>query len=173
MDKLAKRAGVAMLVVVAAAGSAFAMGLARFASSVETERIAGTPHLQAFRAPPPPPSPAPAVEPARRVEEIQVAAPTGRPSPAAVARAPARRGPPTPVAVLEPAPASEDSAEDAPAPDMLDLDFGAHDREAKLVERSADAFEARQVGGAEEKHRRVIAGQRVVFETDLASPEPR
>jgi len=78
------------------------------------------------------------------------------------------------VAAVEPTlPASEASAGDEPATDMLDLDFGAHDREAKLVERSADAFEARQIGGAEQKHRRVIPGQRVVFETDLASPEPR
>jgi hypothetical protein len=108
------------------------------------------------------------------VEETQVVAPKGKPSPAAVARAPARRGLPTPVAVLEPTlPAREDSAEDEPATDKLDLEFGAHEREAKLVDRSADAFEARQIGGAEEKHRRVIPGQRVVFETDLASPEPR
>jgi hypothetical protein len=168
MDKLAKRAGVAML-VVAAAGSAFALGLARFASSVETERVAATPHVAAARRMPDP-MPAPAVETPKPVE-VPVVVVMARPAVPAEPQKAAALAPKKIPARPSPAPERAPiAAREPPADDMLDLDFGAHSREAQLADRGPNAFGVRQLGGAEEKHRRLIPGERVTFETDLASP---
>jgi len=175
MDKLAKRAGVAALIVVAAAGSAFALGMARYASSLETSGVGDTPRLVAALRLPAPAPPA-AVAPPTLVLPLVVEIPkqaAGAPQRLEAAPLPQKQAPPKKLALRATAvPASEgrDLTPEPVADDMLNLDFGGNEREAKLAERGPHAFGARQLGGAEEKHHRVIPGERVTFETDLAKP---
>jgi hypothetical protein len=173
MDKLAKRAGVGMLIVIAAAGSAFALGLARFASALETDsaplKLAATldwPKTPAIAQRP--------VDPAQLPEVLVVgAANAANPRAPNAVGAPPRNMPQRPAAppkVEEPRAIAESEPEAARPSDMLDLDFGATEREAKLADRGHHAFTARQLGGAEEKHRTFVAGEHVTFETDLGRP---
>lgn len=171
MDKLAKRAGVTALVMLVTAGSAFAWGLARFASSVDTEPA---PRLKLDASLKLPKAPVFAAVATPTPELLALAAP-GPSLAAAVEKSlgaskkPAARAK-TALAVREP---PEVAAErEAPRADDL-LDFGpdVSDREAKLAERGAKAFSVRQPGGAAEEHRAGKgSGEHVIFETDLAKP---
>ena len=177
MDMLAQRAGVAALILLATAGSAFAWGLGRFASSVDRP---DTPRLRMDAALKQPKASLFAAMATPRPLVLDAVAPETKPDLAtAFGKA---LGTPQPKAARRPKTADipagnavsardrDDSAE--PRPDDL-LDFGpdASDREAKLADRSAKAFSVRQPGGAEQEHKLVSArGERVTFETDLAKP---
>jgi len=170
MDKLAKRAGVGMVIVIAAAGSAFAFGLARSASSLDTNRAAlklSKAPLPAIRAvDPPQPLEPPIAVAALKPELPQATGRTLRTTPKKLALQPkAAEG-------VEAVNASEHEAASPLADDMLNLDFGAGEREAKLADRGPKAFGVHQLGGAEEQLKERAGGVRVTFETDLASPEP-
>jgi hypothetical protein len=170
MDKLAKRAGVGMLIVIAATGSAFALGLVRSASSLDTDRAV----LKLSKAPLPAIR---AVAPPRPLDEPVPLAALKPDLPSAFAKAlgatpkaPAPR--PRAAVAVKPALMEEREPASPPADDMLNLDFGADEREAKLADRGPKAFGVHQLGGAEEQRKERSGGVRVTFETDLARPEP-
>lgn len=177
MDKLAKRAGVAMLVVLATAGSAFAWGLVRFASTVDAE----TPRLRldaALRASALPLAAVakPAPEAHAAAERLSKLATALNPRGEKAKKPPAKIAAPTETTPSAPARTSVAAAAprepDLPrAEDLLDFGPGANEREAKLAERDAKAFNIRQLGGAEDQHRILKdSGERVTFETDLGRP---
>jgi hypothetical protein len=167
MDTLAKRAGVATLVMVATVGSAFALGLGRLA-------LRDTPVLKLEAALKVPesgflaamtPSKAPPSDPEARKPGLAPA--SGK----ALGTAPKRpTAPPKAVQMTEAA--TVRSEPELPlADDLLDFGPGANDREAKLSGRGAKAFTVRQPGGVEELHPAVKdSGERVTFETDLGRP---
>jgi len=174
MDKLARRAGVAALIVLAAAGSAFAWGLGRFASSIDRD----TPRLRmdaALKQPKAPVFAAMAATPPPSLEDALIAKPelatamgkalgTPAPKPMAPAKKP-------PISQANPGMADEREAMEPRPDDLLDFGPGAGEREAKLAERGAKAFSVRQPGGPEQEHRLVDGrAERVTFETDLAKP---
>lgn len=177
MDMLAQRAGVATLILLATAGSAFAWGLGRTASSIDR---AHTPQLRMEAALKKPKASLFAAMAAPKPLALEAAAPAAQPD---LARAfgkalgapnpkPARRAksPDTPAATAVITAEREDSPEPR-ADDMLDLGPDASDREAKLADRGARAFSVRQPGGAEQEHKLVSSrGELVTFETDLAKP---
>lgn len=184
MDKLAKRAGVAALILFATAGSALAWGLGRFASNLDRrdrpllrmDAALKQPKAQVFAAmaASPPPAletaPAPLALGAAVVAKPDLASAFGKALGAAVPRS-APRGKSRAMSA-DRAPDRAEADDAAPRPDDL-LDFGpdASEREAKLSERDARAFRVRQPGGAEQAHKLVDSrGERVTFETDLAKP---
>ncbi len=175
MDKLAKRAGVAALIVLATAGSAFAWGLGRFAGSIDradTPRLRMETALKQPKAPvfaamatPPPPSLEAALA---ATPEVANAVGKALVTPVPKASAPSKRSDiSAKPAVLA---AGQDAVEARPD-DLLDFGPGAAEREAKLAERGARAFSVRQPGGAQQEHKLIDGrGDRVTFETDLAKP---
>ena len=177
MDKLAKRAGVAALVLIASAGSALAFGLYRMASSLEASSGQNeNPQLAAaIRLPQAPLARAPIV---------------AAPEPAAAAPAPAKpdeaaKPGPAPKADLASAfgaalgvdpkraartatgePHAENASDTPKAPDMLTLSGAT--RDVKLGDREAKSVGVRQTGGAEQQRKAdKTAGERISFETDL------
>jgi len=175
MDKLVKRAGVAMLVVLATLGSAFAWGLARHASAIGRS---GPPRLRmdaALKRPTAPlfaavSKPAAVAIEAANAPKAEPPRPSGR-AVGATAKKPAQRLR-SPDLVPDPSGVPDDLELLPPPPDdLLDFGPGGRDREAKLSERGAKAFSVRQPGGAAQEHKLVSdRGERVTFETDLARP---
>ena len=171
MDKLVNRAGVAMLVLIATAGSAFAWGLARYAASVDSPEPPTLKLTAALKAPrvslAAPLAQTPAVQPLPPVERD-----LGRAFSRALGPAQKKSGQrlKTPDLVPE-QPGDAPEIEPSRSDDLLDFGPGGNEREAKLGEREAKAFRVRQPGGAEAQHKVVKeSGERVTFETDLGKP---
>ena len=167
MDKLAKRAAVAVVVSAAVAGSALSYGLYRTAQSFETRVRMG--------------KSVPAFEATIQLPDASLMAPLAAPEPA-------EPSPESPVAKpdlasafgsalgIDPAKVAARSAPpeaqpNAPQSAGLQLGFTTPARETKLGERDAKSLEIRQTGGSD-RQRKVekTEGERISFEMDLAQP---
>jgi hypothetical protein len=176
MDKLAKRAGVTALVLIASAGSALAFGLFQMASSLDRASADGKqtplPVVAAIRAPDLPVVPieidVPLVAPAEPVAAPKQATRSAKSNGSLVNRpkpalAPMRVAAATPQP--EPAAPRSDTALDG-----LDVSLGVEARERGLDDRGSKAFAIRQMGGVERLRRAASGGERITFETDLGRP---
>ena len=140
MDKLVKRAGVAVLIVAAAAGSAFALGLIRYAGALHATPAAPAPVAATQTAP------------VANAQPPYAAALSPQPALAAVGKAPAAaaKKPAFSPKIVDSSPADE--APEPRADDLLDFGPGADEREAKLADRGAKAFGVRQLGGRRRRY---------------------
>jgi hypothetical protein len=185
MDKLAQRAGVTALVLIASAGSALAYGMYRMALSLEPATHQGklpAPAVAMLKLPElsvqavsPAPAAAPLVAPAPPAAAAAAPPPT-RPAtdlPGAFGAALGTKPRASTAAPPKPSPAS-DAANDATASEELNLGFKSPARDASFNERGSRAFAVRQTGGAEQQRKAPKApGDRISFETDLGSPDSR
>lgn len=182
MDKLAQRAGVSALVLIASAGAALVFGMYRMALSLDPAPLSAAPATAMLKLPevtvaPAAPAPVALVAAPAPAPAPAPAAPPSKPEPAQAtdlasafgAALGAHPKPKTPAA----APAAE--ADTTPrGADDLDLGFKSPARDTSFNERGARAFAVRQTGGAEPA-RKVdkSPGERLSFETDLGSPDSR
>lgn len=179
MDKLAQRAGVSALVLIASAGAALAFGMYRMALSLDPAPLGKD-------------TPAP-VAAVLKLPEVTVAPAeplpvvVAAPAPPPAAAAPPSKPEPAPAADLasafgaalqahskpKMAAAAPVAAPDAPSvADDLDLGFKSEARDTNFNERGSRAFAIRQTGGAEQTRKSdKAAGERISFETDLGSPD--
>jgi hypothetical protein len=185
MDKLAQRAGVAALVLIASAGTALAYGMYRMALSLEPATREGdrpAPAVALLKLPdefgvtPVPPTPVAApVAPATPAAAPALARPPAAPATdlaSAVGAALGAKPRMKTATLLAPQPApTRVVADEASASDELDLGFKSPARETRFNERGARAFAVHQTGGAEQQRKAEKApGERISFETDLGSP---
>ena len=179
MDKLAKRAGVATLIMLACAGSAFAFGLYRMASSMESHATpsAAQPRVAAALTMPDIPPP-----PALDDLPPEVAKPTSaraivdatKQDLASAFGAALGVDPSKHRAQGTNVPAASPAAAAGPAPDNDDsalLDLGARaERENKLADRDAKSASVRQTGGASQQRKVDKHGEQIAFDVDLTKP---
>jgi len=168
MDKFAKRGAIAAVSLIVISGLLGAVGLYRVSSKLEQNlKLGGAPpQLAAALA-----FPAPAVEvtlsPALPKEAVSAA----KPPDLASAFGAALGVDPSKVASRAAAPASSAATAQhrAGSSETLELGFAASERNAKLGNRDAKAFDVRQNGGSQPE-RKEQPRERVSFETDLARP---
>ncbi len=176
MDKLAKRAGVATLVLIASAGAALAFSLLRMASSLDTSALttgeaATVPVVAAI------PIPDVVITTFEgETPQATAAKPTAvEPHPALTQGVQQSRAKsalaPLRVAVAPPPASTEVQERAEPVLPGLDVDLGVAARERGLDDRGSKAFSVRQTGGAEELSKLRMGGERVTFETDLSRPD--
>lgn len=180
MDKLAKRAGVTALVLIASAGSALTFGLFRMASSLDQASLNGDKQappqvVAAIQLPDavittftgetplvaPPAAAGPNAQAAPRSVKTSALL-VNRPRPT---RAPLR-------VAAAPKPAHVEAKEPPmPVLDGLDVNLGMKARERSLDDRGSRAFTIRQLSGADPLRKPSTGGERITFETDLGRPD--
>ena len=174
MDKLAKRAGVTALVLIASAGTALGLGLYRMASSLDEASARG-----GQTAPPP-------VALAITIPDVVIttfegetplvtaAKPTTasqRSAKSTLVNRPKATVAPMRVAAPEKALVAEVEAPKGTTLDGLDVSLGMKARDRGLDDRGSKAFAIRQMGGAEQLRKPAMGGERITFETDLGRPD--
>ena len=177
MDKLAKRAGVTALVLIASAGTALGFGLIKMASSLDTASGSGSQMA-------PPRAVAAITLPDVVITTFEgetplVAAPqaaAAAPSPPTAKPSLAKRLQPAPtplrIATAVEAPTEAKAAElPSTTLDSLDVGLGTRERERGLDDHGSKAFSIRQTSGAEPLRKPTSGGERITFETDLGRPD--
>lgn len=177
MDKLAKRAGVTALVLIASAGTALGFGLLRMASSLDRADVSGGKHeppdlVAAIQLPdavvttfegetPLVTPPKAAVQPSRSAVKTS----------AVLVNRPKRALAPLRVAATPKPSAAEAERPKEPVLDGLDVGLGLQASRRELDDRGSKAFAIRQLGGTEQLRKPRLGGERITFETDLGRPD--